>query len=243
MKRSRICSRVLLIAVLAALAAAGSLKAQQQGPPKGKLPFRAQQNGKVNFQDLLELTKQAPAKDRITDAELQVIKNRHKIKYGPGFKPVKEGGQTKPARGDYYKNSTLLTDGTNHTVLPKSALISLPEKYQDRKIEEPLGDLVLFPDFLKKNTRWIRTQEVTLKTALGEEPLSEEKMEALRNSGAVIVGVLRGSPISVLPPKEPDNSLTETNSPGSATADTPRTSRYKNNNTQLRNTTLNRPRK
>jgi hypothetical protein len=250
MKGFRSFSLALPIAMLAVFATAGTLKGQQR-PAQGKLPFRAKQDGSVDFKDVLELTKQAPSKDRISDAELQEIKDRHKIKYGSEFKPVSDGQQATPARGDYYANSILLTDGANHTVLPNRAVIHLPEKYQERKIEEPKGELILWPDFFKRNRNWIRTEEITLETALGEDPIAEEKLKALEASGVVVVGVLRGSPISVLPPKEADNDTlggsggAQPNASAYKTkSSTPaNTSRYNRNNTQQQNTTHNRLRK
>lgn len=177
-------------------AALDSASAQRE-----KLPFRAKQDGTVNYDDLLKLTRQGAARDSITDDELAAIKSKHKIKYNELFKPT--GVPVSPPRKDLYASSLILSDGVNHTLLPKRAIVFLPEKYQRRVVEEPVGKLILWPDFQKLNATWIRPLEVTLPAAKGDEPIAEAVRKQFESGFHVIVSVYRKSPISLMPLKEP----------------------------------------
>ena len=192
------CARSIALAILALLgiALADSALAQQK-----KLPFRAKQDGTVNYDDLLKMTRQGAARDSITDDELAAIKSKHKIKYNELFKPT--GEAETPPRKDLYATSLILSDGVNHTLLPKRAIVFLPEKYQRRVVEEPVGKLILWPEFYKINARWIRPLEVTLPVAKGDEPIDEPVRKQFESGVHVVVSVYRKSPISLMPLKEP----------------------------------------
>lgn len=167
-----------------------------QAPP---LPFRIKPDGSVDQRDLLKLTKRPTASDRITDAELEAIKSKHEIEYGPGFTPTEKPEM--PPRGDLYASSVLLSDGSEHTLLPKKAVIWVPESLQSHIVEKPVGKLVLWPDFLKKNKKWLMPHEITFEMAKGEVPLSEEQLKMVRQPSAIVVSVMQGHPISLLGPK------------------------------------------
>jgi hypothetical protein len=186
----------LAITGLLALGALENASAQQK-----KIPFRAKQDGTVNYDDLLKLTRQGAARDSITDDELAAIKSKHKIKYNELFKPT--GVPIAPPRKDLYASSLILSDGVNHTLLPKRAVVFLPEKYQRRVVDEPIGELILWPEFQKINATWVKTLEVTLPVAKGDEPIAEPVRKQFELGFHVIVSVYRKSPISLMPLKEP----------------------------------------
>lgn len=186
----------VLALLLLLLSLPATSRAQGETP---ELPFRATRDGSVNFHDLMKLTRRPASRDRISDEELEAIKKEHQIDYGKKFIPT--DGPKMPPRNDLYANSVLLSDGSYHTLLPKRALLHVPEALQGRVVEEPEGRLLLWPDFLKRNRNWLVGQEVTFETAKGEQPFSQEEMDIFRRNNLVVVAVLRGSPISVLPPK------------------------------------------
>ena len=195
----------LAIVALLGLAALDSASAQQE-----KLPFRAKKDGTVNYDDLLKMTRQGAAKDSITDDELAAIKSKYKIKYNELFKPTGES-VTAPSK-DLYATSLILSDGVNHTLLPKRAIVFLPEKYQRRLVEEPVGKLIFWPEFQKLNASWIKPLEVTLSVAKGDEPIAEALRKRFESGFQVIVSVYQNSPISLMPLKEPaetDETVTE----------------------------------
>lgn len=186
--------------LLGALASPPSMLAQGRGKAP-ELPFRVAPDGRVNFQDMMKLSQRPAASDRITDEELEAIKDEYAIEYGKGFSPTEVPEM--PPRNDLYANSVILSDGVNHTLLPTQCLIHVPEIQADRVVDEPVGKLVLWPDFLKRHRAWLRSQEVTLEMAKGESSLSKERLEIFAMGNAIVVAVLQGNPISMLPPKEP----------------------------------------
>lgn len=202
-----------LILIACGLAANG--RAWAQAPD---LPRLTKTDTSFSQRDLKKLLRQAPASDRITDEELAKIKKEHKLNYGRGFEPTPT--VKVPPRGDLYASSVILTDGADHTLLPNNSLLHVSEKYQHRVVEKPVGKLILWPDFLRRNRTWIITSEVTLAHATGEQPIPKARIEGLRKLNRVVVGVLRTHPISVLEPppeegeKEPGETESETASPG-----------------------------
>lgn len=191
--RVRNLHRVFVLSGWLTLLAVSPVKAQVPG-----LPFRVKPDGTVDQKELLELTKRPTASDRITDAELAVIKKKHEIDYGPGFRPTEKPEM--PPRADLYANSVLLSDGVNHTLLPQKALIWVPESLKGRVVERPVGKLILWPDFLKQHRDWLRAYEIPFETAKGEVPLTEEQVDAVRKSPSIVVSVMEGHPISLLAP-------------------------------------------
>lgn len=166
-------------------------------------PFHISPQGYVDPDDLLKATQRPATRERITDAELGRIKQKHKLDYGPAFTPTAEP-QSRPD-GDYYADSIILTDGKDHTVLPHSSIITIPTPYQLTVVQKPVGELVFWPKFLKQNWQWIRLHEVTVANANGEDPIPDSLIEQLAKGGRLVVGVHRQNPISVLrpPPTQP----------------------------------------
>ena len=165
------------------------------------LPFRVKKDGSVNYEDLKKLTRQAPTRDSITDEELAAIKSKHVIEYDSFFKPT--GEEKSPPRSDLYADSIILSDGVNHTLLPKRSLMFVPEKFQRRVVDAPVGKLILWPTFKKVNASWLRVQEVSLPIAKGDEPLADGIRRQLESGFQVVVSTYKNSPISVMPLKEP----------------------------------------
>ncbi len=174
-----------------------------------KLPFRVKKDGSVNYDDLKKLARQAPSRDSITDDELAAIKAKHVIKYDSLFKPTDE--DMSPPRVDLYADSIILSDGVNHTLLPKRSLVFIPEKFQRRVVEAPVGKLILWPTFKNINSSWLRVQDVSLPIAKGEEPLADGIRRQLESGFQVVVSTYKNSPISVMPLKEPSELEGEEN--------------------------------
>ncbi len=152
-----------------------------------QLPFRAKQDGTVNYEDLMRMTQRPPARDSITDDELAAIKAEHEVKYDRRFTPTKETAL--PPRKDLYASSLIVSDGVNHTLLPKQAVIFLPERHRQRIVEEPVGKLVLWPDFQKLNHSWIRPLEVSLDVAKGDKAINEAIRRQFESGFQVVVSV------------------------------------------------------
>lgn len=90
------------------------------------------------------------------------------------------------------------------TLIPKRAILHVPKTYRDRIQFVKGSRIVVWPDFFVPNRGWIKTQEVTREQAMGIEPFDEKVAESIEKSSQVIVATYKGGPISVLPPKKPE---------------------------------------
>jgi hypothetical protein len=127
-----------------------------------------------------------------------------------------EDASVKNRVGNLLENSDFITFNGNTTLVPKNALIQIPERYADRINNHKQGSKVLsWADFLTLNRGWISTVEVTLAQAKGETPISPELMETLTKNQNLVVAVLQNGPISIRPPKveAEENSETQPKTP------------------------------
>jgi len=116
--------------------------------------------------------------------------------------------------GNLLENSELVTFNGQTTLVPKNAIIKIPEKFAGRINKHIEGaKIVGWLDFLSTNRGWITTIEVTLAQAKGEVPVSPDLMETASKSGNLLVAVLQGGPISVIPPKVEESPATPTQTP------------------------------
>lgn len=108
------------------------------------------------------------------------------------------------------KQSDILHDGRNWTIVPKGAVLHVPGPMAPRVGAKPLGTLLAWNEFLAANRAWISTEEVTFDQAAGKKPLNEAHKDYWSTQTKVIVATLQGGPISVrLPaPIEPAPAVT-----------------------------------
>jgi hypothetical protein len=111
------------------------------------------------------------------------------VKGDPGS--IRAGGQS------IIKDSIVLHDGTNWTIVPKGAVIHLPEKLTSNVNAKPVGNLLTWAAFLSQNQSWITTNEVSFDQAAGNQPLPAQKAEAWGKINKLVVAVHQGGPISV----------------------------------------------
>lgn len=115
--------------------------------------------------------------------------------------------------GTLLENSEVITFNGQTTLVPKNAILQIPEKYADRINSGKTGvKIVGWLDFFSVNRGWISTVEVTFGQAKGDDPISPALMETLTKNGNVVIAVLKSGPISVLPPKaeKPAETPTQT---------------------------------
>mgnify|MGYP001817507175 CR=1 FL=1 len=101
-----------------------------------------------------------------------------------------------PAAG-FLNRSTLLAFNGNWTLVPKTAVIHIPESLQSRIVTEPTGKLLPWREFFALNRGWLHTQNVALSDARGETELSPAVCLAYRATGRVVVAVHKRGPISM----------------------------------------------
>lgn len=95
------------------------------------------------------------------------------------------------------------------TLIPKRAVLHLPEGLRGA-IGLPSGvRLVSWAEFYRSNRNWIRTIEVTRDQAEGFVQMSEEAVESFKESRHLIVATYQTGPISVMPLREDESSETD----------------------------------
>jgi len=112
---------------------------------------------------------------------------------------VSETDQPVPRSGNLsiISQSEILHDGQFWTLVPKGAVLFVPEKKKENVGARPVGTLLQWRDFLARNPAWISTNETSFDQASGDSPIPAEKIEFWKKQGRVIVAVHQGGPISV----------------------------------------------
>lgn len=103
----------------------------------------------------------------------------------------------KPEKESVIKDSTILHDGSNWTIVPNGALVFLPEKFKNRVNTKPVGNLLPWAAFLEKNQSWLATHELTFEQAAANEALPAESVFAWSQQQKVIIAVNQRGPIMV----------------------------------------------
>jgi hypothetical protein len=104
------------------------------------------------------------------------------------------------------KQSTILNDGKNWTMVPNGAVVHLPPALKQRVNTPPAGTLLPWLEFLTLNRSWISTSEVTFDQAAGSQALPEERTSFWTKQNSLIIAVHQNGPISVLIPKSTPNT-------------------------------------
>ena len=150
----------------------------------------------------------APMRDAATHNQLsnslRMAQQKDPIRdTGPAIGKHDEDPAVKNSSRDLIKDSTILCYRGFLTLIPKRAVLHLPEKLKDRFEVQPNIKVQPWPEFYQANRGWIRTIEVTREQAMGEAAMPEEVVEAFKTSTSAVVATFNGGPISVLPVKVP----------------------------------------
>jgi hypothetical protein len=164
--------------------------------------LQAQQSGKVKMRDSAS-----------HDSLSQKLRMAQQVNEFADLGPAKGNTEVDPSvensKRDLIKSSTIIAFNGRLTLVPKRAVLHIPEKLEDRIGEKPNVQVQNFQDFYKYNRGWIRTMEVTRPQALGHVPFDEETLTAIKESSSLVVATYKGGPISVLPPKDPETVPTK----------------------------------
>jgi hypothetical protein len=95
------------------------------------------------------------------------------------------------------KESTILHDGRNWTLVPNGALVYLPAAMKERVNAKPVGTLLPWNEFLKENKSWISTTEVTFDQAAGNAELPADSTESWAKQDKIVVTVHQNGPAPV----------------------------------------------
>lgn len=150
---------------------------------------------------------QAPVLARITPAALAKIQQTNPI--ADLAKPQPSSAKVeRPAEQSIIKQSVILHDGQNWTIVPKGAVIFSPEALKARMDVKPVGTLLPWKDFLAKNVGWITTNEVSFDQAAGNDPLPAARVAFWAKQDKIVVAVHQNGPISVNVAK-PSQAITQ----------------------------------
>ncbi|MEP4076953.1 hypothetical protein [Haloferula sp.] len=144
----------------------------------------------------------APMKDRVTGEEL----NARRIASASPISTLAQPGEevsrvARPSKESIINQSVILTDGTNWTLVPRGAVLHMPEAHQGKIGGRPVGNLLSWKQFAASNRAWISSEEVTLRQAEGVHKMDERRTAFWPKQDKIIVAVHLGGPISVVAPK------------------------------------------
>lgn len=148
-------------------------------------------------------TKRSTMSEPVSAEELS-NRFRHARQNDPIRKLVPPGNPgSDPSKGthgrDLIAESTILNHGGLMTLVPKRAVLHLPEALESRVGIRDGAELQPWVKFFEVNRSWLHAEPVTRERALGKTPFSAEETKALRSSGKIIIATYEGGPISVLP--------------------------------------------
>jgi hypothetical protein len=103
----------------------------------------------------------------------------------------------RPEGQSIIKQSTILNDGRNWTLVPKGAVIFLPAAMKNRVDVKPSGTLLGWLDFVARNQSWISTNDISFEQAAGKKPLQPERVAFWSKQDKVVIAVHQRGPISV----------------------------------------------
>jgi len=104
------------------------------------------------------------------------------------------------------KQSMIISDGENWTLVPKGAVLHIPDTHQGRFNVRPVGNLLSWHDFLVRNRAWISGEEVNMRQAEGIQSIDSRRVDYWGKQSKVIVAVHLGGPISVSIPEPSDET-------------------------------------
>lgn len=116
-------------------------------------------------------------------------------------KPVVKKEREGPDSSSLIKRSAILSSGRNWTIVPKGAVLHVPDQYQARVNGARAGKLIPWKAFYTQNRGWIHVHSVSMNQARGEEKIDPKQVEAYKSVSRVVVSVCHGGPISVIAPK------------------------------------------
>lgn len=118
---------------------------------------------------------------------------------------------------DLIKESTILSYRGNLTLVPKNAVLFIPDPLKARLEVDENAKVLNWQQFYQANRSWIRTIEVSREQAMGQAPMDEETVKAFQTGSSAVVATFKGGPISVLPYTPP---VEETADDANTTTDT-----------------------
>ena len=122
---------------------------------------------------------------------------------GPAIGEIEKDPASAQHRRSLLDSSAILCFRGKLTLVPKRAVLHVPEHLENRFGVNGKVEVKSWQDFYAANRGWIRPLEVTRDEAFGFKPLSEAKLEAIKESTTVVVATFKNGPIAVRPYVDP----------------------------------------
>ncbi len=149
--------------------------------------------------DLFKPARNGPTHDVIAEETLRVLAQQaHQQAKATEAKTTPVSGPPPSTQSSLLTSSILISDGENFTIVPIGSVLHLPANLRHRIIPQPRGDVLLWPDFLQKNSTWIAGKEVTLPMSQGDSRAAASVLRELSNETRLVVAVYRSCPITIL---------------------------------------------
>jgi hypothetical protein len=151
---------------------------------------------------LASVASAAPMKDRVTGEELSA----RRIASSSPVSTLDQTGEeaqrvVRSSKESIINQSVIITDGTNWTLVPRGAVLHLPEAHKGKIGGRPVGNLLSWKQFLATNRAWVSAEEVTLRQAEGVHTMDDRRKAFWPKQDKIIVAVHLGGPISVVTPR------------------------------------------
>lgn len=98
---------------------------------------------------------------------------------------------------DLLESSDFLCFSGAATLVPKGAILHVPESMKSRVAFAPGSAIVTWSQFSAENRGWIKTVELTLEQVTGKAPLPETLVDSMEKSRQVMIATVQGGPITV----------------------------------------------
>ncbi|BCU75395.1 hypothetical protein [Luteolibacter sp. LG18] len=135
-----------------------------------------------------------PVADATTDEQLRERQNRER---GGELAPKEQKAKTLGLA----ETSTFIETAGMFTIVPKGAVIHIPEKLAAWIVPGPSvkAKFQTWQEFLTANRGSVASFEITFDQASGKIPIDSSKLDLARKSGRLVVAVCHGGPISCVP--------------------------------------------
>lgn len=137
-----------------------------------------------------------PILPRVSSMQLAKLQQISPMKNLQKPAPVKADAP-RPEAESIVKQSIILHDGRNWTLIPKGAVVFIPPALKDRVNAKPVGTLLTWADFFAKNRAWITTNDVSFNQAAGTEPIPAARVAFWGKQDKIVIAVHQTGPISV----------------------------------------------
>ncbi|NNC90581.1 MAG: hypothetical protein HKN82_19160 [Akkermansiaceae bacterium] len=102
-----------------------------------------------------------------------------------------------PPKYNITANSDFIVFGEASTLVPKGAILHVPNRFRANIDRAPRSGLKIWNQFLSTNRGRLMPLEITRDQALGVAPIEKERLEAACRTGRIVVAVMHGNPTSV----------------------------------------------